>query len=213
MRRHLRGDGPDLPSDSQTRNHPPIEAGSTVIGVEENAPPIEVPEVPPGEAPAAGVSAGTLPEGVAQPPDGRPFMRSIASSTTACLAAHPVRQTMEQGTEAQMSRDLQRVCVSLGVLFGGLLAADKALSGFAKTVDKFRLDDHFEVATSRKNADGRHTTLTAEHSRIPGGVVEEVALYGQCCLASSVVGLDGLEPTTSVLSGPRSNRLSYRPSR
>ncbi len=26
-----------------------------------------------------------------------------------------------------------------------------------------------------------------------------------------VVGLDGLEPTTSVLSGPRSNRLSYRP--
>ena len=25
------------------------------------------------------------------------------------------------------------------------------------------------------------------------------------------VGLDGLEPTTSVLSGPRSNRLSYRP--
>ena len=26
-----------------------------------------------------------------------------------------------------------------------------------------------------------------------------------------LVGLDGLEPTTSVLSGPRSNRLSYRP--
>ena len=26
-----------------------------------------------------------------------------------------------------------------------------------------------------------------------------------------MVGLDGLEPTTSVLSGPRSNRLSYRP--
>ena len=26
-----------------------------------------------------------------------------------------------------------------------------------------------------------------------------------------VVGLDGLEPTTSVLSGPRSSRLSYRP--
>ena len=26
-----------------------------------------------------------------------------------------------------------------------------------------------------------------------------------------VVGLDGLEPTTSVLSGLRSNRLSYRP--
>ena len=27
----------------------------------------------------------------------------------------------------------------------------------------------------------------------------------------NVVGLDGLEPTTSVLSGPRSNHLSYRP--
>ena len=27
----------------------------------------------------------------------------------------------------------------------------------------------------------------------------------------SLVGLDGLEPTTSVLSGPRSNHLSYRP--
>ena len=26
-----------------------------------------------------------------------------------------------------------------------------------------------------------------------------------------MVGLDGLEPTTSVLSGLRSNRLSYRP--
>ena len=26
-----------------------------------------------------------------------------------------------------------------------------------------------------------------------------------------LVGLDGLEPSTSVLSGPRSNRLSYRP--
>ena len=26
-----------------------------------------------------------------------------------------------------------------------------------------------------------------------------------------MVGLDGLEPTTSVLSGPRSNHLSYRP--
>ena len=26
-----------------------------------------------------------------------------------------------------------------------------------------------------------------------------------------MVGLDGLEPSTSVLSGPRSNRLSYRP--
>jgi hypothetical protein len=26
-----------------------------------------------------------------------------------------------------------------------------------------------------------------------------------------MVGLDGLEPTTSVLSGPRSSRLSYRP--
>ena len=26
-----------------------------------------------------------------------------------------------------------------------------------------------------------------------------------------LVGLDGLEPTTSVLSGPRSNHLSYRP--
>ena len=77
-----------------------------------------------------------------------------------------------------MSWDLQRVCVSLGVLVGGLLAADKALSGFAKTVGKFRLDDHFEVAPRRKNADGRHTTLTAEHSRIPGGVDEEVALYG-----------------------------------
>ena len=28
-----------------------------------------------------------------------------------------------------------------------------------------------------------------------------------------MVGLDGLEPTTSVLSGPRSNRLSYRPTK
>ena len=27
-----------------------------------------------------------------------------------------------------------------------------------------------------------------------------------------MVGLDGLEPSTSVLSGPRSSRLSYRPS-
>ena len=30
-------------------------------------------------------------------------------------------------------------------------------------------------------------------------------------ILSSLVGLDGLEPTTSVLSGLRSNRLSYRP--
>ena len=30
-------------------------------------------------------------------------------------------------------------------------------------------------------------------------------------LEPEMVGLDGLEPTTSVLSGPRSNRLSYRP--
>ena len=30
-------------------------------------------------------------------------------------------------------------------------------------------------------------------------------------LPYSLVGLDGLEPSTSVLSGPRSNRLSYRP--
>ncbi len=30
---------------------------------------------------------------------------------------------------------------------------------------------------------------------------------------AEVVGLDGLEPSTSVLSGPRSNRLSYRPAR
>ena len=28
-----------------------------------------------------------------------------------------------------------------------------------------------------------------------------------------MVGLDGLEPSTSVLSGPRSSRLSYRPKR
>ena len=34
---------------------------------------------------------------------------------------------------------------------------------------------------------------------------------GKAAVAARKVGLDGLEPTTSVLSGPRSNRLSYRP--
>ena len=35
--------------------------------------------------------------------------------------------------------------------------------------------------------------------------------FQQAYNCQAVVGLDGLEPTTSVLSGPRSNHLSYRP--
>ena len=36
---------------------------------------------------------------------------------------------------------------------------------------------------------------------------------GDAVRVAAVVGLDGLEPTTSVLSGLRSNRLSHRPTR
>ena len=37
------------------------------------------------------------------------------------------------------------------------------------------------------------------------------AINGRGKMLYVMVGLDGLEPTTSVLSGPRSSRLSYRP--
>ncbi len=41
-----------------------------------------------------------------------------------------------------------------------------------------------------------------------GKLMEAIAEFAA---SDTVVGLDGLEPTTSVLSGLRSNRLSYRP--
>ena len=37
-------------------------------------------------------------------------------------------------------------------------------------------------------------------------------LYSQLFLGKELVGLSGLEPPTSRLSGERSNQLSYRPS-
>ena len=52
---------------------------------------------------------------------------------------------------------------------------------------------------------GSETRLTVIHSLTTEG--KAVNLY----LKHQKVGLDGLEPTTSVLSGPRSNHLSYRP--
>ena len=58
-------------------------------------------------------------------------------------------------------------------------------------------------ATSRKGAVGAFLVADCviSNPRHP--------TFGNPCLG--VVGLDGLEPTTSVLSGLRSNRLSYRP--
>ncbi len=81
----------------------------------------------------------------------------------------------------------------------------------------------------------RHTTANPHASRCPGGLVVPVARSlpqpGRCCRSSQrsrhlpalgaaqrleqvvPVGRGGIEPPTSVLSGPRSNRLSYPPSR
>ena len=58
--------------------------------------------------------------------------------------------------------------------------------------------------------DKAQRNFTDPDSRImpgPGGRDFQQAYNRQAVL----VGLDGLEPTTSVLSGPRSNHLSYRP--
>ena len=52
-------------------------------------------------------------------------------------------------------------------------------------------------------------SLQGRHGR--GGADEAVAATARAVVRRELVGLTGLEPVTSSLSGKRSNRLSYRP--
>jgi hypothetical protein len=46
---------------------------------------------------------------------------------------------------------------------------------------------------------------------LKGGFMNECNYFKKDWLQESLVGLNGLEPSTSRLSGVRSNQLSYRP--
>ena len=84
---------------------------------------------------------------------------------------------------------------------------------------KAALEAEARAAAEQAEAEGK------EHQGIPGDKAQRNFTdpdsriipgpggrdFQQAYNCQAVVGLDGLEPTTSVLSGPRSNHLSYRP--
>ena len=100
----------------------------------------------------------------------------------------------------------------------------EAIAAYAREVREFLVESELterrafiksfvkEIDVTPDDALPRYAVPTPENAEYPEGP-ENVTLDGPVLPTTKMVGLDGLEPSTSVLSGPRSNRLSYRPGR